>query len=154
MMGMHGEAFVNSAIQRADLLLAFGMRFDDRVTGNLKTYAPHAKKIHVEIDPSEIDKNVQVDVALVGDLRAALRALPPIVAAKRHEGWLREIETGREETRARDIVHQRVDGQLLARARHPRPVAGDGRRRRRSSPTSASTRCGRRSTTCTSARAP
>ena len=80
MMGMHGEACVNTAIQEADLLLAFGMRFDDRVTGNLKTYAPHAKKIHVEIDPSEIDKNVKVDVAIVGDLLAALRALTPMVA--------------------------------------------------------------------------
>src|SRR4029450_10464042 len=56
MMGMHGEAFVNTAIQRADLLLAFGMRFDDRVTGKLATYARQAKKIHVEIDPSEINK--------------------------------------------------------------------------------------------------
>ena len=54
MMGMHGESWVNHAIQNADLLLAFGMRFDDRVTGNLAHYAPHAKKIHVEIDPSEI----------------------------------------------------------------------------------------------------
>ena len=63
MMGMHGEAYVNPAIQDADLLLAFGMRFDDRVTGNLATYAPHAKKIHVEIDPAEIGKNVPVDVA-------------------------------------------------------------------------------------------
>src|SRR5205085_7176036 len=62
MMGMHGEAWVNTAIQEADLLLAFGMRFDDRVTGNLKTYAPNAKKIHIEIDPSEINKNVRVDV--------------------------------------------------------------------------------------------
>src|SRR5262245_20964708 len=58
MMGMHGEAWVNHAIQEADLLLAFGMRFDDRVTGNTKTYAPHAKKIHVDIDPSEINKNI------------------------------------------------------------------------------------------------
>ena len=82
MMGMHGEAFVNSAIQHADLLLAFGMRFDDRVTGNLKTYAPHAKKIHVEIDPSEVGKNVKVDVALVSDLRVALEALTPIVGAR------------------------------------------------------------------------
>ena len=62
MMGMHGEAWVNTAIQEADLLLAFGMRFDDRVTGNLKTYALNAKKIHVEIDPAEINKNVRVDV--------------------------------------------------------------------------------------------
>jgi len=114
MMGMHGEAFVNAAIQRADLLLAFGMRFDDRVTGNLKTYAPHAKKIHVEIDPSEVGKNVKVDVALVSDLLAALRALTPIVSKKRHEGWLREIEAGRQETRARDIVHRESNGPLLA----------------------------------------
>src|SRR5207248_8720915 len=69
MMGMHGEAWVNHTIQEADLLLALGMRFDDRVTGNLKTYAQDAKKIHIEIDPAEINKNVKVDVALVGDLR-------------------------------------------------------------------------------------
>ena len=77
MMGMHGEAWVNHTIQEADLLLAFGMRFDDRVTGNLKTYAPNAKKIHVEIDPAEINKNVKVDVALVGDLREVLDELLP-----------------------------------------------------------------------------
>ena len=59
---MHGEAWVNTAIQEADLLLAFGMRFDDRVTGNLKTYAPNAKKIHIDIDQAEIGKNVKVDV--------------------------------------------------------------------------------------------
>ena len=58
MMGMHGEAWVNTAIQEADLLIALGMRFDDRVTGNLKTYAPNARKIHVDIDPAEINKNV------------------------------------------------------------------------------------------------
>ena len=77
MMGMHGEAWVNTAIQEADLLLAFGMRFDDRVTGNLKTYAPNAKKIHIDIDPAEIGKNVRVDVGLVGDLRTMLEALMP-----------------------------------------------------------------------------
>src|SRR5262249_24520185 len=85
MIGMHGEAFVNTAIQQADLLLAFGMRFDDRVTGNLKTYAPHAKKIHVEIDPSEVGKNVPVDVHLLADLRATLEALNPLVHEKRNE---------------------------------------------------------------------
>ncbi len=73
MMGMHGEAYCNMAIQQADLLLAFGMRFDDRVTGNLRTYAPRARKIHIEIDPSEIHKNVTVDVSLVGDLKTVLR---------------------------------------------------------------------------------
>ncbi|MGH9701728.1 MAG: thiamine pyrophosphate-binding protein, partial [Candidatus Acidiferrales bacterium] len=75
MMGMHGEAWVNHAIQEADLLLALGMRFDDRVTGNLKTYATNARKIHIEIDPAEINKIVKVDVALVGDLREVLQTL-------------------------------------------------------------------------------
>ena len=114
MMGMHGEAFVNSAIQRADLLLAFGMRFDDRVTGNLKTYALHAKKIHVEIDASEVNKNVKVDVGLVSDLLAALKALTPRVPTKRHHGWMAEIEKGRAETRSRDIIHKESNGTLLA----------------------------------------
>ena len=64
MMGMHGEFAVNNAIQDADLLIACGMRFDDRVTGNVKTYSPNSKKIHIEIDPSEINKNVPVDVGI------------------------------------------------------------------------------------------
>src|SRR4249920_470107 len=68
MMGMHGEAWVNHTIQEADLLIALGMRFDDRVTGNLKTYAPSAKKIHVDIDRAELNKNVRVDVAIAKDL--------------------------------------------------------------------------------------
>src|SRR5439155_8219894 len=73
MMGMHGEAWVNTAIQEADLLIALGMRFDDRVTGNLKTYAPNAQKIHVDIDPAEFNKNVKVDAAISGDAGAVLR---------------------------------------------------------------------------------
>jgi acetolactate synthase-1/2/3 large subunit len=114
MMGMHGEAFVNQAIQRADLLLAFGMRFDDRVTGNLKTYAPEAKKVHVEIDPSEIGKNVAVDVQIAADLRAALAGLLPLLSEKRHPDWRREIDAGRAETHARDILHQPDGGRLFA----------------------------------------
>jgi acetolactate synthase-1/2/3 large subunit len=114
MMGMHGEAFVNSAIQEADLLLAFGMRFDDRVTGKLATYARRARKIHVEIDPSEVGKNVAVDVALVGDLRAVLETLLPELPRKRHPAWVEWIEAGRHETRARDIVHQPESGRLHA----------------------------------------
>ena len=86
MMGMHGESWVNNAIQPADLLLALGMRFDDRVTGNLASYAPNAKKIHVDIDPCEINKNVKVDIALIGDLKQILQTLTPLLsptAAKR-----------------------------------------------------------------------
>jgi len=114
MMGMHGEAYVNSAIQQADLILAFGMRFDDRVTGNLKTYAPNAKKIHVEIDASEVGKNVPVDVALLGDLRQVLEVLTPEAPAKRHEKWFQQIAEGRAETRGRDILHQPDGGHLYA----------------------------------------
>jgi acetolactate synthase-1/2/3 large subunit len=114
MMGMHGAAFVNQAIQRADLLLAFGMRFDDRVTGNLKTYAPDAKKVHVEIDPSEIGKNVAVDVQIAADLQAALAALLPLLPERRHPDWRREIDAGRAETQTRDILHQPDGGHLFA----------------------------------------
>ena len=114
MMGMHGEAYVNQAVQRADLLLAFGMRFDDRVTGNLKTYALHSKKIHVEIDPSEIGKNVAVDVGIVADLRATLEALLPLASSAHHEDWLAEIGLGRQDTGGRDILHQPARGRLYA----------------------------------------
>jgi acetolactate synthase-1/2/3 large subunit len=114
MMGMHGEAFVNTAIQNADLILAFGMRFDDRVTGNLKTYAPNAKKIHIEIDPSEIGKNVAVDAAILADLRAGITALNAIVGTQRHEEWLHQIDVWRQDTRGRDILHQPDGGKLLA----------------------------------------
>ena len=74
-MGMHGWKHVNRAIQSADLLIALGMRFDDRVTGKVSTYAPNARIIHVDIDPSEIGKNVAVDVPIVGDVGRVLRAL-------------------------------------------------------------------------------
>ena len=92
MMGMHGEAWVNHTIQDADLLIALGMRFDDRVTGNLKTYAPKARKIQVEIDPTEINKNVKVDVALIGDLREVLRELLPRLQAIDCSEWRSYID--------------------------------------------------------------
>jgi len=114
MMGMHGEAYVNTAIQQADLLLAFGMRFDDRVTGNLKTYAPNAKKIHVEVDASEVGKNVKVDVALIADLLPTLKALTPMVPARRPEAWIAQIDAWRRETHERDVLHQEANGRLLA----------------------------------------
>jgi acetolactate synthase-1/2/3 large subunit len=114
MMGMHGEAFVNTAIQHADLLLAFGMRFDDRVTGNVLTYAPRAKKIHVEIDASEVGKNVRVDIAIVADLLATLEALTPMVPARRNEAWLGQIAEWGSDTRSRDILHRDGNGKLFA----------------------------------------
>ncbi len=112
MMGMHGEAHCNLAIQNADLLLAFGMRFDDRVTGTLKTYAPHAKKIHIEIDPSEVHKNVQADVPLVGDLKTVITDLVPMVDEYDHEEWLQQINEWRSEGDQRSIMAWPEDGKL------------------------------------------
>lgn len=112
MMGMHGEAYCNLAIQNADLLIALGMRFDDRVTGNLKTYAPHAKKIHIEIDPSEVHKNVVVDLPLFGDLKMVLNDLLPFVEESRHDDWLDQIEEWRAESDSRDIIYWPDDGKL------------------------------------------
>ncbi len=114
MMGMHGEAWVNHAIQEADLLLAFGMRFDDRVTGNLKTYAPLARKIHIEIDPSEINKNVKVDVALCGDLREVLKELRPLVPKGDHSEWLAHIDEVNGDSTVRDIQNLPDNGHLYA----------------------------------------
>ncbi|MDE3135021.1 MAG: biosynthetic-type acetolactate synthase large subunit [Acidobacteriota bacterium] len=114
MMGMHGEAWVNHAIQNADLLLALGMRFDDRVTGAKESYAPLAKKIHVEIDPAEINKNVKVDVALVGDLREVLRALLPRVEPGDRSEWLKWIEGHQGDAAVRDIQSLEDNGHLYA----------------------------------------
>jgi acetolactate synthase-1/2/3 large subunit len=114
MMGMHGEAWVNASIQEADLLIALGMRFDDRVTGKLQTYAVHAKKIHAEIDPSEINKNVRVDVALPGDLRRTLEALVPAVQARTRTPWLERIAGRRGEAGRRDVQSLPSGGKLFA----------------------------------------
>jgi acetolactate synthase-1/2/3 large subunit len=114
MMGMHGEAWVNHTIQEADLLLAFGMRFDDRVTGNLKNYAPRARKIHIEIDPAEINKNVKVDVALVGDLREVLLELMPNVEPIDRSEWLDWIDKLKGDAAVRDIQNLPDSGHLYA----------------------------------------
>jgi acetolactate synthase-1/2/3 large subunit len=114
MMGMHGEAWVNSAIQQADLLIACGMRFDDRVTGNLKTYAVNARKIHIEIDPSEVNKNVRVDAALVGDLSEVLAEVLPHVRSADHSAWLDAINEMKGDSAVRDIQHLPDSGHLYA----------------------------------------
>jgi acetolactate synthase-1/2/3 large subunit len=114
MMGMHGEAWVNNTIQEADLLLAFGMRFDDRVTGNLKNYAPHAKKVHIDIDPAEINKNVKVDVALVGDLRKILLEINARIEPLTHSEWIEHIGQLKGDTAVRDIQNLPDNGHLYA----------------------------------------
>jgi acetolactate synthase-1/2/3 large subunit len=114
MMGMHGESWVNHAIQQSDLLLAFGMRFDDRVTGNLASYAPNAKKIHIEIDPAEIDKNVHADVALIGDLKEVLETLLPLVPKSADAGWVSELRKMKGDASVRDIINLPDNGHLYA----------------------------------------
>ena len=114
MMGMHGEAWVNHTIQDADLLIALGMRFDDRVTGNLKTYAPKARKIQVEIDPTEINKNVKVDVALIGDLRGVLRELLPRLQPIDCSEWRSYIDGLKGDSAVRDIQNLPDSGHLYA----------------------------------------
>jgi acetolactate synthase-1/2/3 large subunit len=92
MLGMHGNYGPNVLTNECDVLIALGMRFDDRVTGNLATYAKQAKVIHFEIDPAEIDKNVKTTVAVLADVKEALTALIPLVESKTHEDWHNEFK--------------------------------------------------------------
>jgi len=114
MMGMHGEAWVNHAIQGADLLIAVGMRFDDRVTGDLRTYAKEARKIHIEIDRSEINKNVKVDAALIGDAREVLEQLLPRLEHRERGDWLAHIRELKGDSAVRDIQGLPDNGHLYA----------------------------------------
>lgn len=99
MLGMHGSLGSNKKTQECDLLIAVGMRFDDRITGKLDTYARQAKKIHFDIDPSEIDKNVKVDVAVLGDCKETLPAVTALLEARDHTAW-------RESFRQWDAIEQ------------------------------------------------
>ncbi|MCH7745446.1 MAG: biosynthetic-type acetolactate synthase large subunit [Chloroflexi bacterium] len=90
--GMHGMAYASLAIDEADLLIALGMRFDDRITGNTATFATGSKKIHVDVDPSEIGKNIPVDVPIVGDLKRTLQALNKQIEPAVHPDWLARID--------------------------------------------------------------
>ena len=91
MLGMHGSAFANYAVQECDCLIAVGARFDDRVTGNLATFAPNAKIIHIDIDPSSISKNVDVDVAVIGDARHSLELMLPHMEHRDRKEWFVQI---------------------------------------------------------------
>jgi len=114
MMGMHGEAWVNHAIQESDLLIAIGMRFDDRVTGDLRTYAKGARKIHIEIDRAEINKNVKVDAALIGDARETLEKLIPHIVNPDRAPWLAHIKELKGDSAVRDIQSLPDNGHLYA----------------------------------------
>lgn len=92
MVGMHGNYGPNKLTNECDLLIAIGMRFDDRVTGNLDTYAKQAKVIHFEIDPAEVNKNVMCEVAVMGSVKTTLADILPLVDTKKHESWLAEFK--------------------------------------------------------------
>lgn len=114
MMGMHGEPQANLAIQKSDLLLALGMRFDDRVTGNLKEYATEAKKIHIDIDASEINKNVRVELGIVGDLKKVLAMAIEAMPEKNNPDWMDQVQDWRSDSIKRDIKAMDPKGKLYA----------------------------------------
>ena len=91
MLGMHGTAYANYAVQDCDLLLAVGARFEDRVTGNLAEFAPKAKIVHIDVDPSSISKNVKVDIPVVGDAGNILEALVKLAEYKGRQAWFEQI---------------------------------------------------------------
>jgi acetolactate synthase-1/2/3 large subunit len=96
-LGMHGMAYANMAITDCDLLIAIGMRFDDRATAKVSGFAPHAKIVHIDIDPAEIGKNVHVDVPIVGDAKTVLKALNKLLLPLEHAEWLHQVDTWRKE---------------------------------------------------------
>ncbi|MFQ5912622.1 MAG: thiamine pyrophosphate-dependent enzyme, partial [Nitrospinota bacterium] len=109
MLGMHGTAYANYAVAACDLLIAVGARFDDRVTGRLDGFAPHAEIVHIDIDPTSISKNVQVDIPVVGDARNILRELNKVAPKKRYKRWLDQIRLWKEEN---PLSYEQVEGEI------------------------------------------
>jgi len=97
MLGMHGMAYANMAVNNADLIVAIGMRFDDRATAKVSAFAPHARIVHIDIDPAEIGKNVRVDVPIVGDARTVLRSLNKQLTPAQHGAWVKQIDDWRKQ---------------------------------------------------------
>jgi acetolactate synthase I/II/III large subunit len=108
MLGMHGNYGPNIKTNECDVLIAVGMRFDDRVTGNLNTYARQAKVIHIEIDPAEINKIIKAEVALVGDAKRILRLLSTIVVKKKHPAWVKEFKQAHA-VEVKKVIHSNLN---------------------------------------------
>jgi len=108
MLGMHGTYYANHAIQKSDLIIAIGARFDDRITGKIDLFAPHAKIIHIDIDPTSISKNVKVDIPIVGDARNILIELNKLVKKKKLGDWFKDIDRWKKE----NPLTYRNDGKL------------------------------------------
>ena len=103
MAGMHGMVYANLAIDNADVIMAIGMRFDDRVTSKISAFAPHAHIIHIDIDPAEIGKNMRVDVPIVGDVKTVLQALNKSITSTKHIKWIRQLDDWRKERPSTEI---------------------------------------------------
>ena len=103
MLGMHGMAYANMAVSAADTLIAIGMRFDDRATGKVSAFAPHARIIHIDIDPAEIGKNVRVDVPIVGDVKTVLAVLNKLITPGKHIDWIQQLDDWRKEHPSTEI---------------------------------------------------
>jgi acetolactate synthase-1/2/3 large subunit len=103
MAGMHGTGYANKALENCDLLIAIGMRFDDRLTGKVSAFAPNAKIIHIDMDPAEIGKNVRVDVPIVGDVGAVLEAMHKMIESNRHIDWIQQVDEWRKQHPMLDI---------------------------------------------------
>jgi len=97
MIGMHGMAYANLAVDAADLIIAIGMRFDDRATAKVSAFAPHAHIIHIDIDPAEIGKNVRVDIPIVGDVKAVLQELNKLTLSAKRIDWIKQLDDWRKE---------------------------------------------------------
>ncbi len=102
-LGMHGMAYANLAVNNSDVIIAIGMRFDDRATSEVNTFAPNARIIHIDIDPAEIGKNVGVDVPIVGDVKAVLTPLNKLIQPAQHGEWLQQLDIWRREHPSTDI---------------------------------------------------
>ena len=107
--GMHGEAYTNYALQECDVLFAIGARLDDRLTGAFDTFAPKANIIHVDLDPAEMGKNINIQTPVVGDALLTLKALLPQIEPNEHPAWLAQINDWRQDTQDRDILAQETD---------------------------------------------
>ncbi|MBI2849666.1 MAG: biosynthetic-type acetolactate synthase large subunit [Chloroflexi bacterium] len=110
MLGMHGMAHANMAVNAADLVIAVGMRFDDRATSRVSGFAPNARIIHIDIDPAEIGKNVRVDVPIVGDVKVVLNELNKLITPAQHVDWFKQLDDWRKEHPSTEI---RDSGKLL-----------------------------------------
>jgi len=103
MLGMHGMTYANKAVDVADVIIAVGMRFDDRATGKVSTFAPRAHIIHIDIDPAEIGKNIRVDVPIVGDVKEVLKEFNKLIAPTEHAAWVQQLDKWRKEHPATEI---------------------------------------------------